>query len=171
MHLLAAGLWAGGIAALAVLRPPGGWRSTDARVLLARFTPVALGAFGVTVVAGGLEAIAQLGSIQALFGTAYGRVLLVKMALVALMLPLSAMAWRLKRPHVRVEAALAACGRSVRRPFFRRFQRHQQRPPGRSPKTQPPVPPRGCPAATSSPWRAPRAATSSASACRRDFPG
>ncbi len=108
VHLIAAGLWAGGIAALAVLHPPGGWRSSDGRALLARFTPVALGAFGMTVVAGGLEAIAQLGSIQALFGTAYGRVLLVKMALVALMLPLSAMAWRLKRPHVRVEAALAA---------------------------------------------------------------
>ncbi len=109
VHLLAAGLWAGGIAALAVLRPPGGWRSTEARLLLARFTPIALGAFAATVVAGGLEAITQLGSIQALFGTAYGRVLLIKMALVALMLPLSAMAWRLKRPHVRVEAALAAC--------------------------------------------------------------
>jgi copper transport protein len=109
VHLVAAGLWAGGIAALAVLRPPGGWRSSDGRVLLARFTPVALGAFAATVVAGGLEAITQLGSVQALFGTAYGRVLLVKMTLVALMLPLSAMAWRLKRPHVRIEAALAAC--------------------------------------------------------------
>jgi copper transport protein len=108
VHLLAAGLWAGGIAALALLRPPRGWRASPGRVLLARFTPVALGAFAVTVVAGGLEAITQLGSIQALFGTAYGRVLLVKMALVALMLPLSAMAWRLKRPHVRIEAALAA---------------------------------------------------------------
>jgi copper transport protein len=108
VHLFAAGLWAGGIAALAVVRPPGGWRSSDARVLLARFTPVALAAFAATVVAGGLEAIAQLGSIQALFDTAYGRVLLVKMALVAVMLPLSAMAWRLKRPHVRIEAALAA---------------------------------------------------------------
>jgi copper transport protein len=108
VHLIAAGLWAGGIAALAVLRPPGGWRSSEARGLLARFTPVALAAFAATVVAGGLEAIAQLGSIQALFDTAYGRVLLVKMALVALMLPLSALAWRLKRPHVRIEAALAA---------------------------------------------------------------
>jgi copper transport protein len=107
IHLLAAGLWAGGIAALALVHPPGGWRSGEARVLLARFTPVALAAFGTTVVAGGLEAITQLGSIQALFGTAYGRVLLVKMALVALMLPLSAMAWRLKRPHLRIEAALA----------------------------------------------------------------
>jgi copper transport protein len=107
IHLLAAGLWAGGIAALALVHPPGGWRSTEARVLLARFTPVALAAFGTTVVAGGLEAITQLGSISALFDTAYGRVLLVKMALVASMLPLSAMAWRLKRPHLRIEASLA----------------------------------------------------------------
>ena len=109
IHLIAAGLWAGGIAALAALRPPGGWRSSEARTLLGRFTPVALAAFGTTIVAGGLEAITQLGSIQSLVGTAYGRVLLIKMALVALMLPLSAMAWRLKRPHVRIEASLAAC--------------------------------------------------------------
>jgi Copper resistance protein D len=108
VHLVAAGLWAGGIAALAVLRPTGGWRSSEPRILLARFTPVALAAFAATVVAGGLEAIAQLGSIQALFDTAYGRVLVAKMVLVALMLPLSALAWRLKRPHVRIEAALAA---------------------------------------------------------------
>jgi copper transport protein len=109
VHLLAAGLWAGGIAALAVVRPPDGWRGSEGRALLGRFTPVALAAFGVTIVAGGLEAIEQLGSIQALFGSDYGRVLLVKMALVALMLPLSLMAWRLKRPHVRIEAGLAAC--------------------------------------------------------------
>ena len=109
VHLVAAGLWAGGIAALAVVRPPGGWRSADARLLLGRFTPVALAAFGTTVIAGGLEAIEQLGSLQALFGTDYGRVLLAKMALVACMLPLSLVAWRLRRPHVRVEASIAVC--------------------------------------------------------------
>jgi copper transport protein len=109
VHLLAAGLWAGGIGALAMLRPPDGWRSTDARRLLGRFTPVALAAFGATVVAGGLEAIEQLGSFQALFGTDYGRVLIAKMALVACMLPLSLMAWRLGRPRVRIEASIAIC--------------------------------------------------------------
>ena len=109
VHLLAAGLWAGGIAALAGLRPPGGWLGPAARRLIVRFTPFALGAFGATVVAGGLEAVLQLGSIGSLFGTAYGRVLLVKMGLVALMLPLSLMAWRLRRPHVRIEAGVATC--------------------------------------------------------------
>jgi copper transport protein len=109
LHLVAAGLWAGGIGALALLRPPGGWRSTEARRLLGRFTPVALIAFATTVVAGGLEAIQQLGSLQSLFGTDYGRVLIAKMALVACMLPLSLMAWRLGRPQVHVEASIAVC--------------------------------------------------------------
>lgn len=109
VHLLSAGLWAGGIGALALLRPRGGWRSADARRLLARFTPVALAAFATAVVAGGLEAIQQLGSLQSLFGTDYGRVLVAKMALVACMLPLSLMAWRLGRPRVRVEASIAIC--------------------------------------------------------------
>ena len=109
VHLAAAGLWAGGIAALASVRPPGGWRSSEARALIRRFSPVALGAFGATVVAGGLEAVMQLGSVQSLVGTAYGRVLIAKMALVALMLPLSVMAWRLGRPKVRIEAAIAVC--------------------------------------------------------------
>jgi len=109
LHLIAAGLWAGGIGALAMLHPPGGWRSTDARRMLGRFTPVALGAFGTTVVAGGLEAIEQLGSLQSLFGTDYGRVLIAKMALVACMLPLSLLAWRLGRPRVRIEASIAIC--------------------------------------------------------------
>lgn len=109
VHLIAAGLWAGGIGALALLRPPGGWRSEEARRLIRRFTPVALSAFATTVVAGGLEAVLQLGSVQSLFGTDYGRVLVAKMVLIACMLPLSLMAWRLGRPRVRVEAAIAAC--------------------------------------------------------------
>lgn len=107
VHLIAGGLWAGGIIALATQRPPGGWRSAEALQLLHRFSPVALAAFVVTVAGGGLEAVLQLGSVGALFGTDYGRVLLAKMALVGFMLPLSFAAWRLRRPRPRVEAAIA----------------------------------------------------------------
>ena len=110
VHLLAAGLWAGGIARAGRAAASRGLAiDRGAPRCSARFTPVALAAFGGTVVAGGLEAIEQLGSFQSLFGTDYGRVLLAKMALVACMLPLSLMAWRLERPHVRVEASIAAC--------------------------------------------------------------
>ena len=108
VHLAAAGLWAGGITALATQRPPGGWRSTAALQLLSRFTPPALIAFAVTVTTGALQAVAQLGSLPALVQTSYGQVLLAKMALVGAMLPLSLMAWRLRRPHLRVEAGVAA---------------------------------------------------------------
>ncbi|TMF16247.1 MAG: hypothetical protein E6I33_04600, partial [Chloroflexi bacterium] len=108
VHLIAGGLWAGGIIGLATQRPPGGWRSRDALQLLIRFSTVALTAFAVTVAGGGLEAILQLGSLGALFGTVYGRMLLAKMALVGFMLPLSFVAWRLRRPRPRVEAAIAA---------------------------------------------------------------
>jgi copper transport protein len=108
-HLIAGGLWADGIIGLATQRPPGGWRSAEALQLLTRFSPVALAAFAVTVAGGGLEAILQLGSVGALFGTGYGRVLLAKMVLIGFMLPLSFLAWRLLRPRPRIEAAIAGC--------------------------------------------------------------
>ncbi|HEX6538579.1 MAG TPA: copper resistance protein CopC [Candidatus Dormibacteraeota bacterium] len=109
VHLVAAGLWAGGIIALATQRPAGGWRSAAMLQLLIRFSPVALAAFVITVAGGGLEAVFQLGAVSALISTDYGRVLLAKIVLVAFMLPLSLVAWRLRRPRPRIEAAIAAC--------------------------------------------------------------
>jgi copper transport protein len=108
IHLAAAGFWAGGILALATQRPPEGWRSEHGRALLVRFTPPALTAFTVTVGAGVIQAIQQLGSWSAFVETAYGEVLLGKIALVGLMLPLSLLAWRRRRPRLRTEASLAA---------------------------------------------------------------
>ena len=107
VHLVAAGVWAGGILALATLRPPGGWRSPAMRALLVRFSPRALGAFAVTVAFGAVEAVQQLGHLGELGGSSYGRVLLAKLVLVVLMVPLSVAAWRLRRPRLRLEATLA----------------------------------------------------------------
>ena len=108
VHLLAAGTWAGGILALAWQRPLDGWRSPQGYALLARFSPVALTAFTVTVGFGLIQATQELGSINALLVSNYGHVLLVKVALVASMIPLSLIAWRWRRAHFRVEAPLAA---------------------------------------------------------------
>lgn len=105
-HLLTAGVWAGGILGLATLRPPGGWRAAGMPLLRA-FSPWALGAFGTTVSLGIIQAALDVGGISPLIGTAYGRTLLVKAAAVVLMLPFSLAAWRLRRPHLRVEAGLA----------------------------------------------------------------
>ncbi len=107
VHLLAAGVWAGGILALATQRPPGGWRSAAGRGLLVRFSPPALTAFTVTVGFGVIQAIQELGTAHNLVGSSYGQVLLLKIGLVALMVPASVVAWRLRRPSLRFEGILA----------------------------------------------------------------
>jgi copper transport protein len=107
VHLLAAGVWAGGILALATQRPPGGWRSDAGRELLVRFSPPALAAFVVTIGFGAIQAIQELGTVHALVGSSYGLVLVAKIGLIALMLPLSFVAWRLSYPRLRLEGTLA----------------------------------------------------------------
>jgi copper transport protein len=104
-HLASAGLWAGGILALTLLRPPGGWRGPAARRLLDHFSPVALAAFGATVTLGIIQALQRLGRPGALLHTAYGQVLTLKLLAVAAMLPLSLLAWR-RRLAPRAEAVL-----------------------------------------------------------------
>ncbi|MBJ7596788.1 MAG: copper resistance protein CopC/CopD [Candidatus Dormibacteraeota bacterium] len=52
LHLVAAGIWAGGILALAGLRPPGGWLGGEGRRVLDRFSAPALTAFAITVATG-----------------------------------------------------------------------------------------------------------------------
>ena len=107
IHLLAAGAWVGGILGLATLRPPGGWRGDEGRKLLLRFSWVAVPAFAVTVVMGVVRATEELSKFSDLVSSAYGRVLDVKVLLIAAMLPLSIVAWRRRRPRPRAEASIA----------------------------------------------------------------
>ncbi|MEO8898257.1 MAG: copper resistance protein CopC [Candidatus Dormibacter sp.] len=105
-HLVAAGAWAGGIMAMTTLRPPGGWRRGGV-ALLSRFTPWALASFTITIALGVVQSLSNVGTVSALTGTAYGRVLLAKATAVLLMIPLSLLAWRLRRPRLRIEGSLA----------------------------------------------------------------
>jgi putative copper resistance protein D len=107
LHVLSAGMWAGGILALAGLNPPGGWGGAEARVLLDRFSPIALIAFGVTALTGVLRATEQVSSLSDLWSTPYGIVLVLKVLGVGLMVILSTLAWRMRLPVERAEAALA----------------------------------------------------------------
>jgi putative copper export protein len=106
LHVLSAGMWAGGILALASLRPPDGWRSAEARALLDRFAGVALIAFAVTALTGVLRATEQLHGVSDLWSTPYGVVLALKSVGVLIMLAFSSLAWRRGLPVSRVEAAL-----------------------------------------------------------------
>jgi len=88
IHLLAAAVWIGGLAQIALFwtTPWTGRRGRDrlaaVRSVLPRFGRVALPAFVVVVVSGGVNALIELGHPEALWETAYGRVLSVKIALV-----------------------------------------------------------------------------------------
>ena len=105
-HLLSAGVWAGSIVAIASIRPPEGWRSSEGRQLLDRFSPVGLAAFAVTVGLGAVRGWQELGTLSELIHSAYGRVLLIKVAAVAVMIPLSVLMWRRALRSPRVEARL-----------------------------------------------------------------
>lgn len=107
VHVMSAGMWAGGILALATLYPPGGWRGPEARALLDRFGGVALIAFVVTALTGVLRASDQLHDVSGLWTTSYGAVLTLKSVGITIMLVLSSLAWRRGLPVARVEAAFA----------------------------------------------------------------
>jgi copper transport protein len=84
-HLLAAGIWIGGVGAFALaLAVAGRQRVQLGRDCAAAFGRVAGAAFVVLVLTGLLAAGGQVASIDALLETDYGRTLLIKTGLVAL---------------------------------------------------------------------------------------
>ena len=107
LHVLSAGVWAGGIMVLGTLRPPGGWGGVEGRALLWRFGRVALVAFAITAMTGVVAAASALSFVSDLWTTPYGIVLGAKSAGVLVMLVLSARAWRRGVGLVRFEAAVA----------------------------------------------------------------
>lgn len=89
VHLLAGAVWVGGIALVVLVWWPALRRSgAEGRLAVARrvlpaFGRVALPAFIVVVGTGIVSSVVQLGHVSALWQTSYGRVLLVKLGLVA----------------------------------------------------------------------------------------
>ena len=103
VHILAAGMWAGGILVLATLRPPGGWREDEGRVMLDRFGRVAVLAFAITALTGVIRATQAVAGLSDLWGTPYGFVLSLKTAGVIVMLAMSAIVWRRGWRYARAE--------------------------------------------------------------------
>jgi len=88
LHLLAVFFWAGSLRPLA--RAATGMPSAEAARLAERFGRIAMAAVGLLAVAGVVMAALLLGSVGALFGTAYGLTLGAKLLLVAGVLALAA---------------------------------------------------------------------------------
>ena len=107
LHVLSAGMWAGGVVVLATLHPPEGWRSQPGQDLLTRFGRVAMVAFAFTALTGLIRASEELTGATDLWTTAYGAVLLLKAAAVLAMLVLAAITWRRGVPVARTDAVAA----------------------------------------------------------------
>ena len=110
IHVVAAGGWLGGLVVLALVGVPaalsvGGDSSNGGLSLVARlvnaFSPLALVFAGFVVASGVIAAWMRVGSFAALFHSAYGTVLLIKLGLVVLVLAGGAFNW------LRMRGALA----------------------------------------------------------------
>jgi putative copper resistance protein D len=120
VHLLATGLWGGGLVPLALClrwtrRLPSSSAAATATERFSRLGLVAVTALGVT---GSFAAWQQVGGVPALVGTTYGRWLLLKLALFAALLPPAAqnlLVWRrrLAAPGPATEQAVGRIQRNV----------------------------------------------------------
>ncbi len=95
LHLLAGGLWGGGLVALASVVLPGALRDMASRrtciaAIARRFATLASPALAVVLVTGVANAWVQVGTMRALWATSYGRTLIAKLFLVGLVLLLGA---------------------------------------------------------------------------------
>ena len=102
-HVLTAGLWLGGLVALLALARD---RAVPLRDATRAYAPVATGALAVAVGTGVLAAVREVDRWELLRWSDYGRVVLVKAALVALVIALGVVAARRAQVRLlRVEAA------------------------------------------------------------------
>ncbi|WP_442579804.1 copper resistance CopC/CopD family protein [Mesorhizobium sp. ASY16-5R] len=105
LHAVSVVLWIGALLPLAAALARGG---PPASVLIRRFSSVIPAIVGVLVMSGLLLAAVQVQTIPALWSTGYGRVLLAKLALVAVMLALAVLnRYRLTLPAIAGDAHAA----------------------------------------------------------------
>jgi copper transport protein len=112
LHVAATAVWAGGLATLLLVVPAAvrtlprqSDRSRLLAALLARFSPLALAAVAAILVTGILQSALLLDDLASLLDTGFGRALLVKAALLAVLIGLGAHQRRRVLPALRRAAA------------------------------------------------------------------
>lgn len=105
LHTIGAGLWMGSLGVLVLVALPflakrrdAEGRSPEASAWVASFSRLALIGVGVLLVSGGINTWQHVGSPAALFGTMYGRTLLVKIGVLGAALLLGLYNWKQARP-------------------------------------------------------------------------
>ena len=116
-HGIGAGLWVGALAVIVAVAPPLG-RGPEGRGrvadLVRRFSPVALAAVSTIVVAGVVSGVLYLGSVDDLWATPYGRVLLLKVVLFLAAGAVGGYNWRRLTPRLGESSGPARLLRSAR---------------------------------------------------------
>jgi copper transport protein len=116
LHVVAAGVWAGGLAFLAlVLVEAGGDRWSLARTAVPRFSTLAVASVAVLVVSGIVSGFLEVRSWSALWETTYGQLLLAKVAILVPLLALGAYNNRVSVPRLRAGSPTAAGKRAFAR--------------------------------------------------------
>jgi putative copper resistance protein D len=118
-HLLAAGLWLGGLAPLAWVlrqarRQPGDFEISLARDALRKFSHMGYGAVALIALTGAINTSFLVGSLAAMFDTSYGRLLAFKILLFFAMVVVALINRLRLAPRIfRDPGALHALGRTV----------------------------------------------------------
>lgn len=119
LHVLGAGGWLGSLLAVvlvgipAALRLPGEERGPAVRALVNAFSPAALAFAALVVATGVFAAWIHLQSVPALWESAYGRTLLLKLAVLAVVFGTGAYNWLRVRPALGGETAAHRLRRSA----------------------------------------------------------
>jgi copper transport protein len=96
LHLSAGAIWLGGLVGLALTLPAIRGRRRDAVTVVARFSTVAAGVLALLAASGFVMGWRIIGSWDGLFGTTYGRLLMVKVGIALVVVGIAAWnRWRL----------------------------------------------------------------------------
>jgi uncharacterized membrane protein len=116
VHLVASAAWLGGIVLLGLALRPGPEDDDEVAVLAGRFSPVALTAAATLGITGVFATEAQVPTASDLSGTLYGRLLIAKLVLVAVLVAMSArVGFRLRPALLRAARGTPEAGRLAAR--------------------------------------------------------
>ena len=119
LHVLGGASWLGSLLGVLVIGIPlsltldGGERWSSVASLVNSFSPIALASAAVVVVSGSIASWVHVEHLSDLWQTAYGRILMIKLALVAITLTIGAYNFRKVQPQLANEAGSARLKRSA----------------------------------------------------------
>jgi putative copper export protein len=115
VHVVAAGAWLGTLAVVAWVALPLARRAPDGTMLrvLARFSPIALASAAALAASGVFASWLHLESLQALWSTDYGMMLVRKLVVLAGVAVTGAYNWKVVTPRLTTAAGLPSLRRSV----------------------------------------------------------